>query len=89
MKIENKLNNILERYSYINKKLSEENPTDSSELVELNKEVSEIFPIVEKINEYFGIKSEIEGLIDIIKNDSDYENIFDGSSILRAGIIWV
>ena len=50
MKIDNKLNNILERYSYINKKLSEENPTDSSELVELNKELSSKLADAEKEN---------------------------------------
>jgi len=73
MDIDKKLSSILERYSYINKKLSEESPKTSSELVELNKELSELFPLVEKINEYLGIKNEISGIIDIINNDSDQE----------------
>ena len=52
MSIDQKLNNIITRYNNINKKLSEENIQDSSELIKLNKESAELFPIVQKINEY-------------------------------------
>ena len=49
MSIDQKLNNIITRYNNINKKLSEENIQDSSELIKLNKESAELFPIVQKI----------------------------------------
>ena len=73
MSIDQKLNNIITRYNNINKKLSEENIQDSSELIKLNKESAELFPIVQKINEYNKLIKEKKEIDDLIKNESDQD----------------
>ena len=71
MSLDKKLDNILERYLNINKKLSDGKILDSNQIVRLNKEFSELLPIVEKINEYYKLKKEINDLDDLIKNEED------------------
>ena len=73
MSIDKKLSNILRRYSDINKKLSTENPINSSELIKLNKELAELFPIVERINEYDSLKKEEKDLDQLIIDENDEE----------------
>ncbi|PPR50338.1 MAG: hypothetical protein CFH20_00957, partial [Alphaproteobacteria bacterium MarineAlpha5_Bin10] len=51
MTVQKKLDNILDRYSIINKKLSEESPKNSEELINLNKEFAKLQPLVAMINE--------------------------------------
>ena len=73
MSIDQKLQNILDRYLDINKKLSEQNIHSASELIKLNKEFAELGPIVEKIEEYKKLKKEKENLIDLINNEKDMD----------------
>ena len=73
MSIDQKLQNILDRYLDINKKLSEQNIHSASELIKLNKEFAELVPIVEKIEEYKKLKKEKENLIDLINNEKDMD----------------
>ena len=50
MEIEKKFQKILERFDYINSTLSAETQSrDTNEIISLNKEFSELLPIVEKI----------------------------------------
>ena len=71
MTIDQKLSNILERYKSINIKLSGEQLQDSNEIVKLNKEFSELQPIVDKINVYNKLKKEVSDLDYMIKNEKD------------------
>ena len=73
MQIEKKLDNILSRFSSINKKLSVEVPQETSELIKLNKEYAELFPIVEKINDYNKLKKEDNDIYELINNETDIE----------------
>ena len=73
MQIDKKLDNILSRFSSINKKLSEQVPQETSELIKLNKEYAELLPIVEKINDYNKLKKEDNDIYELIYSESDIE----------------
>ena len=73
MQIDKKLDNIISRFSSINRKLSEQVPQETSELIKLNKEYAELQPIVEKINHYNKLKKENSEIYELINNESDIE----------------
>ncbi|MCY4461354.1 MAG: peptide chain release factor 1 [Albidovulum sp.] len=66
------LNRIRSRLEVLEKNLSQ--CRDSSELVELSREYSGLKPIVEKIDEYFGLVSEAAQLEEIL-GDSDLKEL--------------
>ena len=47
-----KLDSIIEKHKEIEKKLSDQNNINSENLIKLNKEYSELLPLVESITEY-------------------------------------
>ena len=65
---------ILSKYNKIENSLNNMDTKDSSSLVKLNREYSELKPIVDKIDEYKNEQNEILNLNELIK-DSDQEII--------------
>ncbi len=63
---------ILEKFELIENSLNNMNNIDSNELIKLNREYSELRPIVEKIQEYKNIQTDILNLNDLVK-DNDLE----------------
>ncbi len=72
MEIEKKFQKILERFDYINSTLSAETQSrDTNEIISLNKEFSELLPIVEKIRELKKFKKELKDLDTLIEDEED------------------
>ena len=63
---------ILEKFKLIENSLNNMNNIDSNELIKLNREYSELRPIVEKIQEYNDLQKDILNLNDLVK-DNDLE----------------
>ncbi len=63
---------ILEKFKLIENSLNNMNDIDSNELIKLNREYSELRPIVEKIREYNNLQKDILNLNELVK-DSDLE----------------
>ncbi len=63
---------ILEKFKLIESSLNNMHSTDSNELIKLNREYSELRPIVEKIEEYNGLQKDILNLNELAK-DNDLE----------------
>ena len=63
---------ILEKFKLIENSLNNMNDIDSNELIKLNREYSELRPIVEKIQEYNYLQKDILNLNDLLK-DNDLE----------------
>ncbi len=63
---------ILEKFKLIENSLNNMNNIDSNELIKLNREYSELRPIVEKIQEYNDLQKDILNLNELVK-DSDLE----------------
>jgi peptide chain release factor 1 len=63
---------ILEKFKLIENSLNNMNDIDSNELIKLNREYSELRPIVEKINEYNSLQKDILNLNELVK-DTDLE----------------
>ena len=63
---------ILEKFKLIENSLNNMNDIDSNELIKLNRDYSELRPIVEKIQEYNNLQKDILNLNDLVK-DNDLE----------------
>ena len=63
---------ILEKFKLIENSLNNMNNIDSNELIKLNREYSELRPIVEKIQEYNDLQKDILNLNELVK-DKDLE----------------
>ncbi len=63
---------ILKKFELIENSLNNMNNIDSNELIKLNREYSELRPIVEKIQEYKNIQKDILNLNELVK-DNDLE----------------
>ena len=63
---------ILEKFKLIEKSLNNMNNIDSNELIKLNRDYSELRPIVEKIQEYNDLQKDILNLNELVK-DNDLE----------------
>ena len=63
---------ILEKFNLIENSLNNMNNIDSNELIKLNREYSELRPIVEKIQEYKDLQKDILNLNELVK-DNDLE----------------
>ncbi len=63
---------ILEKFKLIENSLNNMNNIDSNELIKLNREYSELRPIVEKIQEYNDLQKDILNLNELVK-DNDFE----------------
>ena len=62
---------IINKHKGIEKKLSEQTILETSRLIELNKEYSELLPIVEAINAFNFSKKELSNLNDLLKDDDN------------------
>ena len=65
---------ILEKFKLIENSLNNMNNVDSNELIKLNREYSDLRPIVEKIQEYKDLQKDILNLNELVK-DNDLEII--------------
>ena len=63
---------ILEKFKLIENSLNNMNDIDSNELIKLNRDYSELRPIVEKIQEYNNLQKDILNLHELVK-DNDLE----------------
>ena len=63
---------ILEKFKLIENSLNNMNDIDSNELIKLNRDYSELRPIVEKIQEYNNLQKDILNLDELVK-DNDLE----------------
>ena len=63
---------ILEKFKLIENSLNNMNDIDSNELIKLNREYSELRPIVEKIQEYNKLQKDVLNLNELVK-DNDLE----------------
>ena len=67
---ENQFDIIVKKHQNIEKKLSNQNNLDKDKLIKLNKEYSELTPIVNLINQYNSVKKDIENLNSLL-DDKD------------------
>ena len=63
------LDAIIKKYKEIEKKLSQQEELETKKLIELNKEYSELTPIVKIINEFNKNKEDVNNLNDLLKDD--------------------
>ncbi len=70
--LDNQFSIILEKFKFIENSLNNMNDIDSNELIKLNREYSELRPIVEKIKEYNNLQKDILNLNELVK-DNDLE----------------
>ena len=68
---EDQLNSIIRKQEAIEKKLSNQNNLKSDELIKLNKEYSELKPIVESINDFNLIKNDIQNLKTLLQDQDE------------------
>ncbi len=79
---------ILEKFKLIENSLNNMNNIDSNELIKLNREYSELRPIVEKIQEYNDLQKDILNLNDLIKdNDLEISKIAESELIEKKNQI--
>ena len=83
---EDKLKNILDTYNDIISKLSDpEIARDPSQYKELGKKKSSLDQLVEKINEYFKVKNEINEAKELVETEDDQELIEMAKSEIKSG----
>ncbi len=79
---------ILEKFKLIENSLNNMNDIDSNELIKLNREYSELKPIVEKIQEYNNLQKDILNLNELIKdNDLEISKIAESELIEKKNLI--
>ena len=79
---------ILEKFELIENSLNNMNNIDSNELIKLNREYSELRPIVEKIQEYNDLQKDILNLNDLVKdNDLEISKIAESELIEKKNQI--
>ena len=79
---------ILEKFKLIENSLNNINNIDSNELIKLNREHSELRPIVEKIQEYNDLQKDIINLNELVKdNDLEISKIAEAELIEKKNQI--
>ena len=79
---------ILEKFELIENSLNNMNKIDSNELIKLNREYSELRPIVEKIQEYKNLQKDILNLNELVKdNDLEISKIAESELIEKKNQI--
>ena len=79
---------ILEKFKLIENSLNNMNNTDSNELIKLNREYSDLRPIVEKIQEYNKLQKDILNLNELVKdNDLEISKIAESELIEKKNQI--
>ena len=80
--IANQLEGIIRKHKNIEKQLSNQNSLETSKLIELNKEYSDLTPIVEVINLFNKNKEDLIGLKDLLKEWISINIRYEKSGIL-------
>ena len=70
-RIEDQFNNILKKYQEIESLLSNQDTQNSEKLIKLNKEYSDLTPVVISINKFNLLKKEIDNLNILLKDNDD------------------
>ncbi len=79
---------ILQKFESIENSLNNMNNVDSNELIKLNREYSELRPIVEKIQEYNDLQKDILNLNELVKdNDLEISKLAEMELIEKKNII--
>ena len=79
---------ILEKFKSIENSLNNMNNIDSNELIKLNRDYSELRPIVEKIQEYNNLQIDILNLDELVKdNDLEISKIAESELIEKKNLI--
>ena len=79
---------ILEKFKLIANSLNNMNNIDSNEVIKLNREYSELRPIVEKIQEYKNLQKDILNLNELVKdNDLEISKIAESELIEKKNQI--
>ena len=79
---------ILEKFKLIENSLNNMNNIDSNELIKLNREYSELRPIVEKIQEYNDLQKDILNLNGLVKdNDLEISKLAETELIEKKNVI--
>ncbi len=79
---------ILEKFKLIENSLNNMNNIDSNELIKLNREYSDLRPIVEKIQEYNDLQKDILNLNELVKdNDLEISKIAESELIEKKNQI--
>ena len=79
---------ILEKFKLIENSLNNMKNNDSNELIKLNREYSELRPIVEKIQEYNNLQNDILNLNELVKdNDLEISKIAESELIEKKNQI--
>ena len=79
---------ILEKFKLIENSLNNMNNIDSNELIKLNREYSDLRPIVEKIQEYKDLQKDILNLNELVKdNDLEISKIAESELIEKKNQI--
>ncbi len=79
---------ILEKFKLIENSLNNMSNIDSNELIKLNREYSDLRPIVEKIQEYNDLQKDILNLNELVKdNDLEISKIAESELIEKKNII--
>jgi len=65
------LDAILKKHKEIEKKLSNQDVLETNKLIDLNKEYSELIPIVEIINQFKSNKKDLNNLKDLLKDEDE------------------
>ena len=79
---------ILKKFNLIENSLNNMNDIDSNELIKLNREYSELRPIVEKIKEYNDLQKDILNLNELVKdNDLEISKIAESELIEKKNHI--
>lgn len=74
MSFDDKLSSIIEKHKKIEQKISDPSALSQKEFADFSKEYSSLNDIVAKIDEYFAVKKEIEGLKELL-NDPEMKSI--------------
>jgi len=78
---------ILEKFKLIENSLNNMSNTDSNELIKLNREYSDLRPIVEKIQEYNDLQKDILNLNELVKdNDLEISKIAEAELIEKKNL---
>ena len=71
MSLEDKLDRVVDRHKELESLLSEVDASDSQSYAKLSKEYSDLKPLVDKINNYFKYRKELNEVEDLLKSEDE------------------
>ena len=81
MKLDSQIEDLKIKFKSLNDQLLNSENLDNKELIQINKELSKLEPVINIANEIQRLEKEIIGYKDILENEKDelpeYENLFE------------